>query len=455
MNLLTTILAFAFALGALIVVHEYGHYVVARLCGVKVLKFSVGFGRVIWSHRYGRDQTEWAVSAFPLGGYVKMLDEREGEVAAHDLARAFNRQSVYRRTVIVAAGPLANFLLAILLYWGIYLYGVPGLSPVIGVVTPGSPAAAAQFAAGEIVLRIGTQAVATWQDARWLLLKHAVDKKAVVLEVRNERNELAWRKLDLSQLETGALDGDFLRALGFARLQPPLPPVIGQIIPGGAAERGGLRADDEIVAINDENIARWDQVVTAVSGNAGRELLFAVRRAAAGTVRIAVTPDAVLENGARIGRIGAAAHIDREALQKYVVEVRYPPLEGLGRALERTWDTSLFSLRMLGKMIVGEVSLKNLSGPITIADYAGQSARVGWLSYLVFLALISISLGVLNLLPIPLLDGGHLMYYTVEILKGSPVSDRVVEVGQRVGMALLVLLMSFALYNDINRLFHG
>ena len=454
MSLLTTIFAFAFALGVLIVVHEYGHFLVARLCNVKVLKFSVGFGRVIWSRRYGRDQTEWAVSAFPLGGYVKMLDEREGEVAAQDLARAFNRQSVYRRTAIVAAGPVANFLLAILLYWVIYLHGVPGLSPVIGAVTPGSPAAAAQFAAGEVVIRIGQQAVATWQEARWALLKHAVDKNAVVLEVRNDRNELAWRKLDLSQLETAALDGDFLRALGFARLQPPLPPVIGQVLPGGGAERGGLQANDEIVAINGDAIARWDQVVTAVSASAGRELLFSVRRGA-GTIRIAVTPEAVLENGERIGRIGAAARIDHEALKKYVVEVRYPPLASLGKALERTWDTSLFSLKMLGKMMVGEVSLKNLSGPLTIADYAGQSARVGWLSYLVFLALISISLGVLNLLPIPLLDGGHLMYYMVEIIKGSPVSDKAIEVGQRVGMAVLFTLMTFALYNDINRLFHG
>jgi len=455
MSLLTTILAFAFALGALIVVHEYGHYLVARLCNVKVLKFSIGFGRVIWSRRYGRDQTEWAVSAFPLGGYVKMLDEREGEVPAQDLARAFNRLSVYRRFVIVAAGPVANFLLAILLYWGIYLHGIPGLSPVIGAVTPGSMAAAAQFTAGETVIRIGQQAVATWQDARWALLKHAVEKSPVVLEVRNERNELAWRKLDLSRLETGALDGDFLRALGFARLQPPLPPVIGQVLPGGAAERGGLLANDEIVAINGDAVTRWDEVVTAVSANAGRELLFIARRGAAGTVRIAVTPEAVLENGERIGRIGAAARIDREALKKYVVEVRYPPLASLGKALERTWDTSVFSLKMLGKMMVGEVSLKNLSGPLTIADYAGQSARVGWLSYLVFLALISISLGVLNLLPIPLLDGGHLMYYMVEILKGSPVSDKAIEVGQRVGMAVLFTLMSFALYNDINRLFHG
>ena len=455
MSVLTTIVAFAFALGALIIVHEYGHYLVARLCGVKVLKFSVGFGQVIWSRRRGRDQTEWAISVIPLGGYVKMLDEREGEVAPQDLARAFNRQSVYRRTMIVAAGPAANFLLAILLYWLIYMHGIPGLSPVIGAVAPGTPAAAAQFAPGETLVKIGSQAVATWQDARWVLLKHAVGKSVIVLEVRNERNEIAWRKLDLSQFASAGLDGDFLRALGFVRLAPPLPPVIGQVLPGGAAERGGLRADDEIVTINGAAVTRWDQVVATVSGSGGRELVFEVRRGAAGVVRIAVTPDAVLGSGERSGRIGAAARIDREALQKYVVEVRYPPLASFGKALERTWDTSVFSLKMLGKMITGEVSLKNLSGPLTIADYAGQSARVGWLPYMVFLALISISLGVLNLLPIPLLDGGHLMYYMVEIFKGSPVSDKAIEVGQRVGMAVLFILMSFALYNDINRLIYG
>ena len=455
MSLLTTILAFAFALGTLIVVHEFGHYLAASLCNVKVVRFSVGFGRVIAGRRYGRDQTEWAISAFPLGGYVKMLDEREGEVAPQDLPRAFNRQSVYRRFAIVVAGPVANFLLAIFLYWLIYMHGIPGIRPVIGAVTAGSSAAAAQLAPGDTIIKIGPQAVTTWQDARWALLKHAVEKSVVMLEIQNDRNEIAWRKLDLSQLSTADLDGDFLRALGFIRLQPPLPPVIGRVLPGGAAERGGLQANDEIVTINGESMTRWDRVVATVSSNPGRELVFVVQRDAAVMVRIAVTPDAVLENGERIGRIGAAPRIDRDVMRKYEVEVRYTPLASLGKALERTWDTSVFSLKMLGKMLVGEVSLKNLSGPITIADYAGQSAQAGWISYLVFLALISISLGVLNLLPVPLLDGGHLMYYMLEIFKGSPVSDKAIEVGQHVGMAVLFTLMAFALYNDINRLIHG
>lgn len=454
MALLTTIVAFAFALGSLIVVHEFGHYLAARLCDVKVLRFSVGFGRVLASRRYGRDQTEWAISAFPLGGYVKMLDEHEGEVAAQDLPRAFNRQTVYRRFLIVLAGPVANFFLAILLYWLLFMHGVPGIKPVIGAVTPGSPAAQAQFMPGETIARIGPHAIATWQDARWILLKYAVEHSAVTLEVHNERAEIHWRNLDLSHLKPDDLDSDFLRALGFARLQPPLLPVIGRVIPGGAAERSGLLADDEVTAINSQPVARWNQVVTAISANPGNELLLDVKR---GTVvlQIAVTPDGVIENAVRIGRIGAAPRIDRDAMQKYMIEVRYPPWTSLGKALERTWDTSVFSLRMLGKMVVGEISLKNLSGPITIADYAGQSAQIGWISYLVFLALISISLGVLNLLPIPLLDGGHLMYYMLEIAKGSPVSDKAMEIGQHVGMGVLLLLMAFALYNDIARLINS
>jgi regulator of sigma E protease len=454
MNILTTIVAFAFALGSLIVIHEFGHYLVARLCNVKVLRFSVGFGRVVASRRYGADQTEWAIAAFPLGGYVKMLDEREGEVAPQDLPRAFNRQSVYKRFLIVVAGPLANFLLAILLYWVIFMHGVPGIKPVIGAVAPGSPAAEAQFAVGETVVKIGDAPVATWQDARWILLKHAVDRTSVALEVQNERAEIHFRRLDMSRLKPSDLDGDFLRTLGFARLQPPLAPVIGRVVPGGAAERAGVLAGDEVTAVDNAAVKRWDQVVAAISASAERELTLEVKRGDKDLL-LKVTPDAVVENGARIGRIGVAVRVDADAMRQFMVEVRYSPWASFAKALERTWDTSVFSLRMLGKMIIGEVSLKNLSGPITIADYAGQSAQIGWISYLAFIALISISLGVLNLLPIPLLDGGHLMYYMLEIVKGSPVSTQIMEIGQNVGMGLLFLLMIFALYNDITRLLNG
>ena len=454
MTILTTIIAFAVALGSLVVVHEFGHYLAARLCNVKVLRFSVGFGRVLASRRLGRDQTEWALAAFPLGGYVKMLDEREGEVAVQDLPRAFNRQSVGRRFFIVAAGPVANFLLAIGLYWLIFMHGVPGLKPVIGGITAGSPAAQAQFEVGEIIVKIGADAVTTWQDARWILLKHAVDRSSVAIEVQNDRAEIHFRKLDMGGLKTADLDGDFLRTLGFARPQPPLAPVIGRVIAGGAAERAGVLAGDQVLAIDGVAVNRWDEVVAAIGASPAREVMLQIKRGDA-VQKLRVTPDAVIENSARIGRIGVAVKVDAEAMRRYMVEVRYSPWTSMSKAVERTWDTSLFSLRMLGKMIIGEVSLKNLSGPITIADYAGQSAQTGWISYLAFIALISISLGVLNLLPIPLLDGGHLMYYMLEIAKGSPVSTQVMEIGQNIGMGLLFLLMAFALYNDISRLLNG
>ncbi len=454
MNILTTLIAFAVALGSLVVVHEFGHYLAARLCNVKVLRFSVGFGRVLASRRLGRDQTEWALAAFPLGGYVKMLDEREGEVAPPDLPRAFNRQSVARRYFIVVAGPLANFVLAIGLYWLIFMHGVPGIKPVIGGVAAGSPAAQAQFQAGEVLTKVGGEAVTTWQDARWQLLKHAVDRSNVAIEAQNEHAEIHVHRLDMAGLKPSDLDGDFLRTLGFARQQPPLPPVIGRVVAGGAAERAGMLAGDEVLSIDGVAVRRWDEVVTTIGASPQRELVLEVKRGDA-RQKIAVKPDAVLENSTRIGRIGVAVRVDANAMRQYAVEVRYSPLTAIGKALERTWDTSLFSLRMLGKMIIGEVSLKNLSGPITIADYAGQSAQGGWISYLAFIALISISLGVLNLLPIPLLDGGHLMYYMIEIVKGSPVSTQAMEIGQNIGMGLLFLLMTFALYNDVSRLLTG
>ena len=455
MTFINTILAFVLTLGLLIVIHELGHYFIARLCNVKVLRFSVGFGKPLWSRKLGRDGTEWVIAAFPLGGYVKMLDEREGEVAAQEADRAFNRQTVGKRFAIVLAGPVANFLLAIALYWVLFMHGVPGIKPVLGPAPEGTPAAVAGFRPGDTITRIGEEPVQTWQDARWVLLQHAVNKSRVAVSTRGQSGELAQRELDLSQLTASDLDSDFLRTLGLARQQPSLPPVIGNLVGGGAGERGGLKAGDEIVAISDRPTATWEDVVSAVRSSPGRALVFELRRGGARVAPITVTPEVHTEAGKQIGRIGAGPKVDPAALAELTTVVSYGPLESIAKAAYKTWDTSVFSLKMLGKMIVGEVSLKNLSGPITIADYAGQSAQMGWVSFLLFLALISISLGVLNLLPIPLLDGGHLMYYIFEVFKGSPVSDKAIEIGQQLGMALLFVLMAFALYNDINRLISG
>jgi regulator of sigma E protease len=455
MALLTTLVAFVVALGCLIVVHEFGHYLVARACGVKVLRFSVGFGRALWSRRFGRDATEWVVAAFPLGGYVKMVDEREGAVAAEDLPRAFNRQSVWRRIAIVIAGPVANFVLAVALYWFLFASGVPGIKPVLGPPPSGTPAFVAGFSKGDVLVKIGDEMIMTWQDARWILLQYAVKREPVNIEARSSKGEVSSRRLDLSGLSTADLDSDFLRVLGLVRYRPLLKPVLGEVVRGGAGEQAGLRPGDEIVAINNQRIDSWDQVVTAVRSHPAVPLTVEIRRAGALIPAISVTPATVVEGEQKIGKIGAAPRMDSAAFSKLVVEVRYGIVEALARAVRKTWDTSVFSLQMLGRMIIGEVSLKNLSGPITIAEYAGQSAQSGLPSYLLFLALISISLGVLNLLPIPLLDGGHLLYYTIEIFKGSPASDRAIEIGQHVGIALLFILMAFALYNDIHRLISG
>jgi len=455
MTFLITIVAFLVALGPLIVFHELGHYIVARLCGVKVLRFSIGFGKPLWKKSMGRDATEWVIAAVPLGGYVKMLDEREGPVVTEELSRAFNRQPVWRRMAIVAAGPVANFLLAIALYWVLFMNGVPGMKPVIGQPPSGTVAATAGFAAGDTLVRIDDEPVTTWQDARWVLLQRAVQKSNVTMEVLDDAGRTASRKFDLSGLTPEDLDSDFLKKLGLTRFPLRAPPEVGSVNPDGAAARAGLKKGDEILEIDNARVESIDEAIRVIQENPGKNLLFSVRRDQA-QIAIPVTPGLHVEkDGRKIGRINAVLQNRPELFAKYVVVVRYGPLDGLVRALHRTWDTSVFSLKMLGKMIVGEVSLKNLSGPITIADYAGQSAQNGATSYLLFLALISISLGVLNLLPVPLLDGGHLMYYVVEIFKGRPISDRAIEIGQHVGMALLFTLMAFALYNDINRLISG
>jgi regulator of sigma E protease len=454
MNLLQTIAAFVIALGALVIVHEYGHYLVARLCGVKVLRFSIGFGLPLWKRRFGRDQTEWVVAAVPLGGYVKMLDEREGEVAPQELDRAFNRKNVWRRFAVVIAGPIANFLFAILLYWLLFMHGVQEARPVVAAPQPGTPAASAGFESGETIRAINGEPVASWQEVRWHMLQLALERQQVKVEVINRNNQLNWRTLDLSPLDAEQLEGDTLTLIGLKLYRPEISPVIGQIVSGSVAEQAGLQPGDRILSANGRSIASWDALVEMVRTHPGLELRLTYQRGGE-RGELALFPQTVQQNGSTVGRIGAAAKLDQQAMEKLVTVVRYGAATALAKAVEKTWDTSVFSLRMLGRMLIGQVSWKNLSGPVTIADYAGQSAQLGLVSYLSFLALISISLGVLNLLPIPLLDGGHLMYYTVEIFKGSPVSDRMMEIGQKLGLTLLLVLMAFAFYNDINRLISG
>ena len=453
-NFLFYLGAFALALGLLIVVHEAGHFIVARWCGVKVLRFSLGFGKPLLSHRIGKDRTELALAAFPLGGYVKMLDEREGEVDIQELPRAFNRQSVWKRFAIVLAGPMANFLLAICMYWILFVHGVEEPRPLLGKPIVHSLAEQAGFQEGELVRSINGQAIATWQELRWELLQQALGKSDATLEVINKQQEISFRKLTLHSLNTSDMEGDVLLQLGFRFYRPQLPPVIGTVTPGSVAELAGLRAGDRILAIDDEPIATWSQVVTLIRDAPGRAIRLDVDRHGK-TLKQSIIPADADDRGKRIGRIGIGVRDEGVERTDLMTIVRYGPVASLGKAMGQTWETSVFSLSMLGRMIVGEISWKNLSGPVTIADYAGQSAKLGLAYYIKFLALISISLGVLNMLPIPLLDGGHLMYYIVEIIKGGPVSERVMEIGQQIGLTLLVMLMAFAFYNDINRLVSG
>jgi regulator of sigma E protease len=449
-----TLLAFLVAIVVLVLIHELGHYWVARLCKVKVLKFSLGFGKAIYVKRFAGGETEWVVSMIPIGGYVKMLDEREGDVAPEELARAFNRQPVLQRMAIVVAGPVANLLLAIVLYFALFIHGVPGVKPILGKVQPATPAATAQLHAQDTIMSINGQATPSWQEVRWSLLDLILQQRPANLELRTTEGVSIFRILETSTLTAADLDGDFIQKLGLYPYQPPIFPFVDKLTKGGAAEKAGLQSKDKIMRVNGQSIPLWDDFVSVVRSHPGTMLNIEVERAG-NVLSFNVTPDSISEGGKQIGRIGAAPLIDRAAFDKLMTEVHYSPLAAVKEAVRKTWETSAVSVKMMWKMVLGEVSLKNLSGPISIADYAGQSAHMGLGPYLDFLALISISLGVLNLLPIPLLDGGHLLYYTVELIKGSPVSEKIWDAGQNIGIALLATMMAFALYNDISRLFLG
>lgn len=447
--------AFVLALGVLIVAHEYGHYLVARWAGVKVLRFSVGFGQSVWSRRIGRDRTEWSIGIIPLGGYVKMLDEREGQVSPDELHRSFNRQNVWRRMAIVVAGPLANLVLAVFLYWGVYWYGSEELKPILGRPVAASPAAMAGFENGERVLKAGGVPVQTWQELRWTVLQSMVDQDRIDLEVINQRSEISIRRLDLSLVKANGLESDTFEKLGFAFYQPIIPAIVGNVSPDSAAAMAGLKPGDLIARVNNEPIITWLDVVQQVRTSPGVRMDFEVVRDQQNVV-IEITPAVVEEKGRQIGRIGAAvANIDPAARDGLMITVHYGLLPALGKAIDETWDKTQFTLVMIKKMFTGEVSWKNISGPVTIADYAGQSARMGVDHYLKFLALISISLAVLNLLPIPILDGGHLLYYVAEVIRRKPLSARCTEIGQKLGLAMMLTLMVCAFYNDINRLIAG
>ncbi|HSS28152.1 MAG TPA: RIP metalloprotease RseP, partial [Usitatibacter sp.] len=436
----------------LVVVHEYGHYSAARLMDVKILRFNIGFGKPLWLKRRGRDATEWVIASIPLGGYVKMLDEREAPVPERERPRAFNNKSVAARIFIVLAGPIANFLLAIVLYWILFVSGIPGDKPVISAPPVNTPAAAAGFSNGDTIVAVGDEPVQTWNDVRYQLLGQAVRHESTSIDIENGQGMHATRRLDLSGITRDDLDKDLFGKIGLKQFRPPVPARLGRVIDQSAAQRAGLRKDDLVLAIDGRPVATWFDFTSAIIASPGRTVTIDLSRAGE-RMRLTAIPD-TRRNGT--GQLGVEAPAElKAAYEKLSVTVRYGPIDAVGQAVRKVFDLSVFSVKMLGRMVTGDVSWKNLSGPITIADYAGQSAQAGWLASLGFLALVSVSLGVLNLLPIPLLDGGHLVYYLAEIVKGTPVSERTMEIGQRLGLALLLGLTFFAFYNDINRLFTG
>ena len=446
------VVGFLVTLGVLVVFHELGHYLVARLCGVKVLRFSVGFGRIVAARRFGRDQTEWALSAIPLGGYVKMADEREGEVAPSDVARAFNRQNVWKRIAIVAAGPIANLLLAVLLFTATNIAGIPGQRALLADPPAGTPAAAAGIRAGDLVVAIDGDPVKSWQDLRWRLTRaQGHETAAIAVEPAGRAGDPpVTRTIAIGQLTPADWEGNAMVALGLrADLGVPL---VRETVPGKPAAVAGLMPEDRIVAINGTRVRSPGDVAAITNARPGVPTVFTVERGSA-TREFTLTPEAQNQGGRVVGIAGIHLKIDPAMAEKLAITVRYGPLEALEQGARRTWELSVFTLKMLGRIVIGEASLKNISGPLTLADFAGQSAQAGILVFIGYLALISISLGVLNLLPVPLLDGGHLLYYFAEVFKGSPVSDRAFEVGQRIGMAMLAVLMALALFNDVSRLF--
>ena len=444
---LTNLLAFIAAISILVAVHEYGHYIVGRLAGMKVLRFSIGFGRPIWMWIAGKDKTEYCVSAIPLGGYVRFLDSREGPVDPEDEGRAFNHRPISARIVVLLAGPAFNFLFAIFAYWALLAGGVTLLVPAVGTVEADSYAEEAGLRFGDKIVAVGNTETADWESTLVAILGEMVSDGRVPLTLEGDAGRQRIAVIDVGDDKTRLTEpGVLFDGLGFEPWQPPA--VVGELADGGAAEAAGLAVGDRITAIDNEPIKNFNDLRAVVGARANRQVTVEYVRDGR-----SVSVDAVLGehdvDGEKRGLLGIALS---ESIGDYYQRRTFTPLESLAEAASKTWTSTLFTVQMLSRMVTGDVSIKNISGPINIAQFAGDSAQRGIRSFLGFLAIVSISLGVLNLLPVPVLDGGQIVYQVVEMIKGSPMSERAQILGQQAGILALLLLMSFAFYNDIARI---
>ena len=442
-----SILAFIVAISVLVAVHEFGHFWVAKRLGFKVLRFSIGFGRPLWMRTAGTDRTEYVIAAIPLGGYVKLLDEREGPVAAAELDRSFTRRPVWQRLLVLSAGPAFNFLFAIVAYWVLFMWGVPQTHPVVGDVVLNSHAAQAGLKPRDEILQVGDQRTPDPKSVIFALLEDLLDDGRVKLHVRGTdgaERDVQLAVTDVRERHGLTEPGALLTGLGFDFRAPEVPPIVDKPVPDGPAEQAGVKSGDRVLAVDEHPVATSTEFRDYVSKRPGERVILTLR-GRDGERNVAVTIRAEQEGAATVGRIGVE-------LQRAELE-RLGPFAALGRAGGETWIMSQLTVSMLWNMIMGRVSVKNISGPINIAAFAGETARVGLRPFLTFLAIVSISLGVLNLLPIPILDGGQMLFQVIELAKGSPLSERAQVFGQQVGIALLLLLMSLAFYNDITSRF--
>ena len=450
---LTSVFSFLVAIALLVAVHEWGHYIVARMVGVKVLRFSIGFGRPLWMTRYGQDQTEFCLSSIPIGGYVKLLDERDCAVTLKDQDRAINRQSIPARIAILFAGPGMNFLFAILAYWCMFVAGVPGIKPVVGEVDPQSVADRAGLVAGDQVIRIGERTISTWEGAILAMLDSLLADGDIPLQVAGEDGQERLVILRTAGEESSLTEpGQLFNGLGFQPWSPDLPPVVDEITPDGPADRAGLRSGDEVIEADGMAIESWPGWVEFVRARPNQRVETSVLRDGE-RVKLFIEIGEIESDGERVGRIGASVRVPEDLYAGLRAEQRYGLIEAWPAAISKTWEMVALTVRMVASMVTGGVSVKNISGPINIAQYAGYSASIGVVQFLSFLAIVSISLGILNLLPIPLLDGGQIFYQLLEAVKGSPLSERAQMIGQQMGVFFLLLLMSFAFYNDLSRIF--